>query len=184
MAGGWGFGRPKTEVSVSKRVAIVAGGRTPFVKAGKAFKDLGPLKMATHAVTGLIEVHNVDAATIEAIAFGAVVPEPGKPNIAREVVLEAGLPRSIEAQTVSSYCITGLRSITAIAEGIASGRIEVGIAGRSGVPIACRSSNVSGTVDRAFDGRAHGDHHQRMAGSPKTTGRDCACESSQCCGGA
>ncbi len=129
MAGGWGFGRPKTEVSVSKRVAIVAGGRTPFVKAGKAFKDLGPLKMATHAVTGLIEVHNVDAATIEAIAFGAVVPEPGKPNIAREVVLEAGLPRSIEAQTVSSYCITGLRSITAIAEGIASGRIEVGIAG-------------------------------------------------------
>jgi len=114
---------------MSKRVAIVAGGRTPFVKAGKAFKDLGPLKMATHAVTSLIERQAIDAGTIEAIAFGAVVPEPGKPNIAREIVLEAGLPRSIEAQTMSSYCITGLRSITAIAEGIASGRIEVGIAG-------------------------------------------------------
>ena len=114
---------------MSRRVAIVAGGRTPFVKAGKALKDLGPLKMATHAVKGLIEAHSVDATTIEAIAFGAVVPEPGKPNLAREIVLEAALPRSIEAQTMSSYCITGLRSITAIAEGIASGRIDVGIAG-------------------------------------------------------
>lgn len=124
-----GLRQAEDEVSMTKRVAIVAGGRTPFVKSGKALKDLGPLKLATHAVKGLIEAHDIDAAMIDAIAFGAVVPEPGKPNIAREIVLEAGLPRSIEAQTMSSYCITGLRSITAIAEGIASGRIEVGIAG-------------------------------------------------------
>ncbi|HYY62389.1 MAG TPA: acetyl-CoA C-acyltransferase, partial [Burkholderiales bacterium] len=84
------------------RVAIVAGARTPFVKAGQAFGKLGPLALATHAVRGLIERHNVDPAGIEAIAFGAVVPERGKPNIAREIVFEAGLPASIEAQTVSS----------------------------------------------------------------------------------
>lgn len=116
--------------TVSKqRIAIVAGGRTPFVKAGKAFSELGPLKLATHAVGGLIEKHGIDAHTIDAIAFGAVVPEPGKPNLAREVVFETGLPRTIEAQTISSYCITGLRTVTTIAEGISSGRIEVGIAG-------------------------------------------------------
>lgn len=114
---------------MGNRVAVIAGGRTPFVKSGKAFKDLGPLKLAAHAVTGLLERHDIDAAAIDAIAFGAVVPEPGKPNLAREIVLEAGLPRAIEAQTMSSYCITGLRTITAITEGIASGRIETGIAG-------------------------------------------------------
>ena len=111
------------------RVAIVAGARTPFVKAGQAFSKLGPLALATHAVRGLVERHKVDAAGIEAIAFGAVVPERGKPNLAREIVFEAGLPASIEAQTVSSYCITGLRTATIIADAIARGRIGAGIAG-------------------------------------------------------
>jgi acetyl-CoA acetyltransferase family protein len=111
------------------RVAIVAGARTPFVKAGQAFAKLGPLALATHAVRGLVERHHVDPAGIEAIAFGAVVPERGKPNLAREVVFEAGLPASIEAQTVSSYCITGLRTASIIADAIARGRISAGIAG-------------------------------------------------------
>jgi acetyl-CoA acetyltransferase family protein len=113
----------------TSRVAIIAGARTPFVKADQAFAGLGPLALATHAVRGLIERHQVDASGIEAIAFGAVVPERGKPNLAREIVFEAGLPASIEAQTVSSYCITGLRTVTIIADAIARGRVSAGIAG-------------------------------------------------------
>jgi acetyl-CoA acyltransferase len=112
-----------------KRVAIVAGARSPFVKAGKALAKLGPLALAKHAVGGLLERHDVDPSGLDAIAFGVVVPEQGKPNLAREIVLETELPRDIEAQTISSYCITGLRTVTAIAEGIAAGRLEAGIAG-------------------------------------------------------
>src|SRR5882762_5948195 len=111
------------------RVAIVAGTRTPFVKAGKALASLGPSALAKHAVRGLLDRHNVDPEGIDAIAFGAVVPERGKPNLAREIVFEAGLPASIEAQTVSSYCLTGLRAATIIADAIARGRISCGIAG-------------------------------------------------------
>jgi acetyl-CoA acetyltransferase family protein len=113
----------------TSRVAIIAGARTPFVKAGQAFAGLGPLALATHAVRGLIERHQVDASGIEAIAFGAVVSERGKPNLAREIVFDAGLPASIEAQTVSSYCITGLRTATIVADAIARGRVSAGIAG-------------------------------------------------------
>ena len=112
-----------------QRVAIVAGARTPFVKAGQAFATLGPLALGKHAVRGLLERHEVDPAGIDAMAFGVVVPEPGKPNLAREIVLETGLPAGIEAQTVSSYCITGLRTATVIADAIARGRISAGIAG-------------------------------------------------------
>ena len=101
-----------------RRVAIVAGVRTPFVKAGKVFKDLGPLELARHSVQGLLERHEVDPEGIEAIAYGVVVPEPGRPNLAREIVFEAGLPKTIEAQTISSYCITGLRTVTTIAESL------------------------------------------------------------------
>src|SRR5215467_6230322 len=112
-----------------RRVAIVAGARTPFVRAGKAFASLGPLALAKHAVGGLLERHKVDPSGVEAMAFGVVVPEKGKPNLAREIVLEGDLPASIEAQTVSSYCISGLRSTTIIADAIARGRIDCGIAG-------------------------------------------------------
>ena len=112
-----------------QRVAIVAGARTPFVKSGQAFASLGPLALAKHAVRGLLERHEVDPAGIEAMAFGVVVPQPGKPNLAREIVLETGLPAAIEAQTVSSYCITGLRTATIIADAIGRGRISAGIAG-------------------------------------------------------
>ena len=112
-----------------QRVAIVAGVRTPFVKAGQAFATLGPLALAKHAVRGLLERHEVDPAGVDAMAFGVVVAEAGKPNLAREIVLETGLPAGIEAQTVSSYCITGLRTTTIIADAIARGRISAGIAG-------------------------------------------------------
>jgi acetyl-CoA acetyltransferase family protein len=112
-----------------KRVAIVAGMRTPFVRAGTHFKELGPLKLGVHSVKGLLEKVPIDPEIIQAIAFGVVVPEAGKPNLAREIVFETGLPSSIEAQTVSSYCITGLRTLSAISDAIALGRIEGGIAG-------------------------------------------------------
>jgi acetyl-CoA acetyltransferase family protein len=112
-----------------RRVAIVAGARTPFVKAGTAFAKLGPLALAKHAVTGLLERHGMDPVGVESMALGVVIPEPGKPNLAREVVLETGIPPHVEAQTISSYCITGLRTASLIADSIAQGRIDSGIAG-------------------------------------------------------
>jgi acetyl-CoA acetyltransferase family protein len=111
------------------RVAIVAGARTPFVKAGKAFATVGPSALAKHAVRGLLDRHQVDPEGIDALAFGVVVPERGKPNLAREIVFESGLSPRTEAQTVSSYCITGLRTTTIIGDAIAAGRISAGVAG-------------------------------------------------------
>lgn len=111
-----------------ERVAIVAGGRTPFVRAGKELRDMGPLALATFAVKELIARHDVDPRGIGALACGVVIPEPGKPNLGREIVLETDLPRTIEAQTISSYCITGIRTVTAVADAIAAARAEAGIA--------------------------------------------------------
>ena len=77
------------------RVAIISGMRTPFVKAGKNFKDLGPLKLGVHSVKGLLEKIQIDPDIIGAIAYGVVIPEAGKPNLAREIVFETGLPSSM-----------------------------------------------------------------------------------------
>jgi len=114
--------------STQRRIAVVAGVRTPLVRSRTHFERLGPLKLAVHALTGLLERHDIDPKGVETLVAGAVVPEPGRPNLAREIVLESDLPKSLEAQTISSYCITGLRAVTTVAEAIATGRIDAGIA--------------------------------------------------------
>ncbi len=118
-----------TQIRSQTRVAIVAGGRTPFVKSGKGFAELDSLALAVHAVRGMLDRSGIDPEVIESVVFGTMTPDPLKPNLARELVFEAGLPVRIEAHTVASYCITGLRAATTVAEAIAAGRIDAGLAG-------------------------------------------------------
>ena len=128
----------ETKVMSRKRVAIVAGGRTPFVRAGRAFAEIDSLGMAIHAVRGMLDRSGIDPVLIESVVFGTMTPDPLKPNLARELVFEAGLPIGAEAHTVASYCITGLRAVTVAADAIAGGRIEVALAG--GVDSLTRAS--------------------------------------------
>ena len=165
------------------RAAIIAGARTPFVKSGKAFASLGPGALAKHAVRGLLERHNVNPDGVDAIAFGVVVPERGKPNLAREIVLEAGLPAHIEAQTVSSYCITGLRTATIIADAISQGRITAGIAGG----VEWLSGSDPSTFNEPSTGLSMGQHAEitrKEWGISRAPGRDRPRQSPQCGGGA
>jgi acetyl-CoA acetyltransferase family protein len=111
------------------RVAIVAGLRTPFVKAGTVFRRHSPLTLATHAVGGLLERHAVDPTGIDALVYGIVLFDPRIPNLAREIVFNTPLPAGVHAHTVSNNCITGIHAITALHAAIVGGRAEAGIAG-------------------------------------------------------
>lgn len=117
------------EDSKPKRVAIVAGIRTPFVKAGTIFKHHSPLTLGLHAVSGLLEKHHVDPQSVDELTYGIVLIDPRVPNLAREIVFKSGLAPSTHALTVSNNCISGIHAITAIHDSIASGRAESGIAG-------------------------------------------------------
>ncbi len=121
-----------------KRVAIVAGGRTPFVKSGKTLAGIDSLALASHAVSGMLGRSGIDPELIESVVFGTMTADPVKPNLARELIFASGLPFHAEAHTVASYCITGLRAATAVADAIAAGRIDVGLAG--GVDSLTRAS--------------------------------------------
>ncbi|HEX9627425.1 MAG TPA: acetyl-CoA C-acyltransferase [Acidiferrobacterales bacterium] len=111
------------------RVAIVAGLRTPFVKAGTVFRRHSPLKLASHAVAGLLDRHQVDPAGIDELVYGIVLCDPRIPNLAREIVFNTPLPAGVRAHTVSNNCITGIHAVTALHDAIVSGRAEAGIAG-------------------------------------------------------
>lgn len=123
-----------------QRVAIVAGLRTPFVKMSSAFRSMTALELGTAVVRELIARTDLDARSIERIVYGQVVPSLTGPNIAREIVLDAGLRRDIDAYSVSRACATSYQSTIDIAQAIALGDIDCGIAGgadsATDVPIA------------------------------------------------
>ena len=72
-----------------RRVAIVAGVRTPFAKAGTTFKDVTAIELGKLCVAELLQRTSLDGKSVEAIVYGTVVPSVVAPNIAREVSLMA-----------------------------------------------------------------------------------------------
>lgn len=127
----------------NQRVAIVGGLRTPFAKQSSAYKNLSSLDMGIAVVAELLARSGVSAKEIEQVVYGQVLPSIAAPNIAREIVLATGMPRSIEAFSVSRACATGYQSAVSIAEAIAVGTITAGIAGG-----ADSSSDVPITVSK------------------------------------
>ena len=122
-----------------RRVAIVAGVRTPFARAGTAFKDMTAIELGKRCVAELIQRTNLDGELVEAIVYGTVVPSVVAPNIAREISLMPMLPRGCEAYTVGRACASANQAITDAADQIVLGHHDVVIAGGaeslSSVPI-------------------------------------------------
>ncbi|MGH7616752.1 MAG: acetyl-CoA C-acyltransferase FadI [Gemmatimonadaceae bacterium] len=122
-----------------RRVAIVAGVRTPFAKSGTVLRNLSAIELGKRCVAELIQRTNIDADLVEAIVYGTVVQSVIAPNIAREISLMPMLPRGCEAYTVSRACASANQAITDAADQILLGHHDVAIAGGaeslSNVPI-------------------------------------------------
>ena len=90
------------EVRSDRRVAIVAGLRTPFAKSGTAFRDVPAVALARHVARELLYRTNLDGREIEQVIFSQVVPSVLTPNVAREVSLLPQLLPSVPASDTSS----------------------------------------------------------------------------------
>jgi len=137
------------------RVAIVAGVRTPFVRAGTALRDYTAIDLGRLAVAELVQRTALDGAAVDLLTFGTVVPSVLAPNIAREVALLPHFPRTVQAFSVSRACASANQAITDAADQIALGHAEVAIAGGaeslSQVPIlhSRRMSDILVAASRA-----------------------------------
>ena len=114
---------------MSRRVAVVAGCRTPFARAGTALSRMSPVQLGTIAVRELIDRTEIDTKLIDHLIFGTVVPSILAPNVAREVGLEAGLPAAVPAFSVSRACASSNQAITSGAEMIMAGQADIVVAG-------------------------------------------------------
>lgn len=116
-------------MSSSGRVAIVAGCRTPFAKAGTDYADLTALDLAKACTRELMERSEIDPKSVGVVVMGQVIPSVLAPNLGREVVLASGLPASTPGHTVNRACASANQAIADVVVAIQAGHAEVGIAG-------------------------------------------------------
>ena len=112
-----------------KRVAIVAGVRTPFSKSGTLYRRMTAVELARSCVAELVQRSELDTSSIDGVVFGTVVPSVLAPNIAREVSLLPHFPKGVQAFSVSRACASANQAITDAADQIALGHTHVMIAG-------------------------------------------------------
>ena len=125
--------------SNGRRVAVIAGVRTPFAKAGTALKNFTAIELGKLCVAELLQRTELEGEQVDALVYGTVVPSVIAPNIAREVTLIPLLPKGVEAVTVGRACASANQAITDAADQIVLGHHHVIIAGGaeslSNVPI-------------------------------------------------
>lgn len=118
-----------TAAGKTRRAVVVGGLRTPFVKAGTAYRTLSTLDLAAACVNELMERTPIERGRVDQVVFGAVVADVAGPNIAREMVLRTGFPASVDAYSVSRACATSTQAIVSGAMAIETGSADVVIAG-------------------------------------------------------
>lgn len=111
------------------RVAVVGAVRTPFVKSFGVFENETALSLSLRVATELIARTGVNPEDIAEVIWGAVIPQTKNPNVARDLVLFAGLPKSTPGYTMNRACASSLQSVQNGADAIRLGRAQVVLAG-------------------------------------------------------
>ncbi len=121
------------------KLHILAGVRTPFVKAGGPAAKLSADDLGRIAVSELLARTGVDPSEIDEVIAGCVGQPSGAQNIARVIALRAGIPKQVPAVTVHRNCASGFEALTTAAERMAAGRgslfLVVGTESMSRYPI-------------------------------------------------
>jgi acetyl-CoA C-acetyltransferase len=124
----------------SRRVAVVGGNRIPFARSNTVYATASNQDMLTAAIDGLVARYGLQGERLGEVVAGAVLKHSRDFNLTREAVLGSRLAPETPAYDIQQACDTGIQATIQVANKIALGQIEVGIAGgtdtTSDAPIA------------------------------------------------
>ena len=111
------------------RVAVVGGSRIPFCRSHSIYRHCSNLDLMSAALGGLVSKFDLKGQTLGDVALGAVIKHSRDWNLARESVIECGLSPRTPGVDLQRACGTSLEACAMIANKIALGQIDSGIAG-------------------------------------------------------
>lgn len=112
-----------------RRVAVIGGNRIPFARSNTAYSQFSNQDMLTAALRGLVDRYNLQGEVLGEVVAGAVLKHSRDFNLTRESALSSGLAAETPAYDIQQACGTGLEAAILVANKIALGQIECGIAG-------------------------------------------------------
>lgn len=112
-----------------RRVAILGGNRIPFARSNTVYANVSNQEMLTATLQGLVDRFHLHGERLGDVAAGAVMKHSRDFNLVRESVLSTTLAPETPAYDLQQACGTGLEAAMLVANKIALGHIESGIAG-------------------------------------------------------
>lgn len=114
---------------IVRKVAVIGGARIPFAKSNSAYSHNSNQEMLAAALSGLVEKFSLSGKPIGEVVAGSVIKHSRDFNLTREAVLDTDLPANTPCTDIQQACGTGLQATMIVANKIALGQIECGIAG-------------------------------------------------------
>ena len=108
---------------------FIEGIRSAFVKSNGIFEDMDTLELFSRVTTGLLKRVPIDANNIGQIIAGTVIPQTKNPNVARDTVINLGLPVHIHGYSLNRACASSLESVFSAATTIMAGDPQFILAG-------------------------------------------------------
>jgi acetyl-CoA C-acetyltransferase len=143
-----------------RKVAIVGYNRIPFARQNTLYAEASNKDMMVAALNGLIERYRLQGLRLGEVAGGAVIKHSWEINIMRESVMATSLDPTTPACDIQQACDTGIESAVYIANKIALGQIDAGIAGgvdsTSNVPLIL-NENIRKVLLRARKAKTVGE---------------------------
>jgi acetyl-CoA C-acetyltransferase len=112
-----------------RRVAVIGGNRIPFARSNTVYAEASNQDMLTAAIDGLVARFDLEGEKVGEVVAGAVLKHARDFNLARECVLGSKLSPETPATDIQQACGTGLQAAIQVANKIALGQFDVGVAG-------------------------------------------------------
>jgi acetyl-CoA C-acetyltransferase len=149
------------------QAVIVGGNRIPFARANRSYAEASNQDMLTSALNGLVARFGLQGERLGEVAAGAVLKHSKDFNLTREAVLGSALGAETPAYDVQQACGTSLETTVLVANKIALGQIESGIAGGvdtvSDAPLAL-NEDLRQVLLRANNARSAGQRLRAFTG--------------------
>jgi len=112
-----------------REAVIVSAVRTPTGKFLGALKEFSATQLGALVVREAVARAGIDPSSVDECIMGNVIQAGNGQNPARQAALHGGLAEHVAALTINKVCGSGLKAVMLAAQGIATGDIEVAVAG-------------------------------------------------------
>ena len=112
-----------------KEAVIVSAVRTPMGSFGGSLKNVPTRTLGAIVIKEAVKRAGIKPEMVEEVIMGAVLQGALGQNVARQMTLDAGLPKEVPAMTINKVCGSGLRAIELAAQIIKAGDADIIVAG-------------------------------------------------------